>query len=712
MITDFSKMIADSFGLDQKCVANTIKLLDEGATIPFISRYRKEATGGLDEVKIHDIKLRYESLMNIEKRKGTIISTIEELGQLTPELRKRIEATFDLAILEDIYLPFRPKRRTRAKIALDRGLEPLAKIIMAQNITDPEEVAARFVKGDVADKSEALAGAADIIAEWVSECERARGLVRSVYSRTAMFSSKAVGGKEEQGSKYENYFNYSSPLRSISSHRLLAVMRGAAEGFLKVSLVVDDDEILRKLSAMFVKGGTHRKVEAVINNAVKDGYKRLLRPSIETELLAVAKEKADKVAIAMFADNVRQLLLAPPLGHKRVLAIDPGFRTGCKVVCLDANGDLKHTEVIYPNPPQNDRRGAAAKVSRLVETYRIDAIAVGSGTAGRETEQFLSSIRYPREVKIFIVNENGASVYSASKIAREEFPDYDVTVRGAVSIGRRLIDPLAELVKIEPKSIGVGQYQHDVDQAKLKEALDYTVESCVNSVGVDLNTASKELLSHISGIGPALAANIVNYRSEHGDFKNRRHLLAVPRMGEKAFQQAAGFLRIPGGENILDNTAVHPERYGLIEKIAIDNNCVVNDFIADPKRFAAIDFSPYMNESVGLPTFKDIISELEKPGRDPRKEVAVLEFDERVKTIDDLREGMVLNGIVNNVTAFGCFVDIGLHQHGLVHISQLTDKYVSNPAEVVMLHQHVKVKVIEVDRGRGRISLSMKGVEQ
>ncbi|MCM1332825.1 MAG: RNA-binding transcriptional accessory protein [Bacteroides sp.] len=711
-MSDFSKIIAGELGLDHKSVSNTLKLLDDGATIPFISRYRKEATGGLDEVKVHDIKLRYDSLVNIEKRKETILSTIGQLGKLTPELEKRIAETFDSAQLEDIYMPFRPKRRTRAKVAVDRGLEPLAKIIMAQNISDPADAAARFVKGEIADEGAALAGAADIIAEWVSESERARAAVRARYNRTAVFSSRVVAGKETDGAKYENYFSYSSPLRSISSHRLLAVMRGASEGFLKMSLSVDDDEVIDKLVSMFVKPSAHRKVAEFIRNAVKDGYRRLLRSSIETELLAAAKEKADDVAIAMFADNVRQLLLAPPLGHKRVLAVDPGFRTGCKLVCLDSNGDLLHTEVIYPNPPKNDRRGAAAKVSRLVEVYRIEAIAIGSGTASRETENFFSSIRYPREVKIFIVNENGASVYSASKIAREEFPDYDVTVRGAVSIGRRLIDPLAELVKIEPKSIGVGQYQHDVDQAKLKEALDYTVESCVNSVGVDLNTASKELLAHVSGIGPALAASIVNYRSEHGDFRSRRHLLDVPRLGEKAFQQAAGFLRIPGGDNILDNTAVHPERYGLIEKIAADHKCVVNDFIADPKRFAAIDFSPYINETVGLPTFKDIISELEKPGRDPRKSVGVLEFDERVKTIDDLQEGMVLNGIVNNVTAFGCFVDIGLHEHGLVHISQLADRYVANPAEVVKLHQHVKVKVMEVDRVRGRISLSMKGVEQ
>lgn len=712
MNADFSKIIAGEFGLAYGNVANTIKLLEDGATIPFISRYRKEATGGLDEVKIHDIKLRYDALVALEKRKLTVISTIEEQGRLTPELRQRIESTFDCVELEDIYLPYRPKRRTRAQIAIERGLEPLAKIVMAQNVADPMTAAGRFVKGDVADEAAALAGASDIIAEWVSENERCRSIVRASFRRTAVVSSRVVSGKEADAAKYENYFNFSSPLRSVSSHRLLAVMRAASEGLLKMSVAVDDDDIIERLSSTVIKRSASDKVADFLRAAVKDGYRRLMRPSIETEMISAAKEKADDAAIATFVDNLRQLLLAPPLGHKRVLAIDPGFRTGCKVVCLDERGGLLHTEVIYPNAPRNDVRGAATKISRLVESYRVDAIAVGSGTASRETENFLSSIRYPKEVKIFVVNENGASVYSASKVAREEFPDYDVTVRGAVSIGRRLIDPLAELVKIDPKSIGVGQYQHDVDQPKLKEALDYTVESCVNSVGVDVNTASKELLSYVSGIGPALAANIVNYRAEHGNFKNRHELYAVPRMGDKAFQQAAGFLRIPGGENILDNTAVHPERYELLGIIAADNGCSVADFVKEPSRFADIDFTHYINESVGLPTFKDILGELEKPGRDPRKSVKVLKFDDTIRSIDDLKEGMVLNGIVNNVTAFGCFVDIGLHEHGLVHISQLADKYVSNPSDVVRLHQHVKVRVIEVDHARKRISLSMKGVEQ
>lgn len=712
MNVDFSHIIAEELDVAAKYIANTIKLLEDGATIPFISRYRKEATGGLNEVKVHDVKLRYEALVALEKRKATILDVIEQQGKLTAELKRRIEETLDSVVLEDIYMPFRPKRRTRAQIAIERELEPLAKMIMSQNLSNPDIAASGFVKGDVSDVDAAIAGAGDIIAEWISENERARATVRSRYFRSAVLSSKVVAGKETEGAKYENYFEFESPLKYISSHRLLAVMRGVSEGFLKMSLSIDDNEIIDRLTAMFIKPHAVRQVADIIKNVVKDSYRRLIRPSIETEVLAAAKRKADDSAIAMFADNVRQLLLAPPLGHKRVLAIDPGFRTGCKVVCLDNHGDLLHTEVIYPNPPQNDYRGAATKISRLVESYKIDAIAVGSGTASRETEKFLSSVRYPKEVKIFVVNENGASVYSASKIAREEFPDYDVTVRGAVSIGRRLIDPLAELVKIEPKSIGVGQYQHDVDQGRLKEALDYTVESCVNSVGVDVNTASKELLSYISGIGPVLAANIVNYRYEHGNFKDRLSLLDVPRMGEKAFQQCAGFLRIPGGDNLLDNTAVHPERYALIGKMATDNGYDVDDFIKNPKTFAMLDFAPYVTDSVGLPTFNDIINELEKPGRDPRKSVKVLEFDENVRTIDDLREGMVLNGIVNNVTAFGCFVDIGLHESGLVHISQLSEKFVSAPSEVVSLHQHVKVKVIDVDRKRGRISLSMKGVQQ
>lgn len=712
MSSELFSIIAGEMNILRKQVSATVKLLDDGATIPFISRYRKEATGGLDEVAVHNIQLRYEALTSLMKRKEMIIETIKGQGKLTPELQKKIEETLDPSVLEDIYLPFKPRRRTRALMAAEKGLEPLAKIIMAQNLDDVRKAAKKFVKGEVADENEAIAGAQDIIAEWISESEKARSIVRSRYQRNAMVSAKVVAGKEEEGSNYKNYFDFSSPLRTITSHRLLAILRGESEGFLKVGMSIDDDEMIDRLSRLFVRQTACDDVAAIIKSTVKDSYRRLIRPSIETEVMAIAKAKADDGAISMFADNVRQLLLAPPLGHKRVLAIDPGYRTGCKVVCLDEQGNLMHTEVIYPNPPQNDFHGSAFKVSRLVESYRIDAIAVGNGTASRETEKFLSSIRYPRKIQVFVVNENGASVYSASKIARDEFPDYDVTVRGAVSIGRRLIDPLAELVKIEPKSIGVGQYQHDVDQAKLKEALNYTVESCVNSVGVNVNTASRELLSYVSGIGQALASNIVAYRAEHGDFMQRRDLLDVPRMGEKAYQQCAGFLRIPGGENILDNTAVHPERYDLIERIAADNGCTVDRLVKDPKILNGLDLSSYVDKNVGLPTLTDIVLELEKPGRDPRAKVEVMEFDDKVRDIKDLSIGMELNGIVNNITAFGCFVDLGLHENGLVHISQLCDRFVSNPAEVVSLHQHVRVKVIDIDYERGRIALTMKGVAQ
>ena len=712
MSSELFSIIAGEMNILRKQVSATVKLLEDGATIPFISRYRKEATGGLDEVAVHNIQLRYEALTALVKRKEMIIETIKEQGKLTPELQKKIEETLDPSVLEDLYLPFKPRRRTRAVMAAEKGLEPLARMIMAQNLDDVGKAAGKFVKGEVADVKDAIAGAQDIIAEWMSESEKARSIVRSRYQRNAVVSAKAVAGKEEEGSNYKNYFDFSSPLRTVTSHRLLAILRGEAEGFLKVSISIDDDEMIDRLARLFVKSTASDEIASIIKSTVKDSYRRLIRPSIETEVMAIAKAKADDGAILMFADNVRQLLLAPPLGHKRVLAIDPGFRTGCKVVCLDEQGNLMHTEVIYPNPPQNDFHGSAFKVSRLVESYRIDAIAVGNGTASRETEKFLSSIRYPRKIQVFVVSENGASVYSASKIARDEFPDYDVTVRGAVSIGRRLIDPLAELVKIEPKSIGVGQYQHDVDQAKLKEALNYTVESCVNSVGVNVNTASRELLSYVSGIGQALASNIVAYRSEHGDFMSRKELLEVPRMGEKAYQQCAGFLRIPGGENILDNTAVHPERYDLIERIAADNGCTVDRLVKDPKILHELDLASYVDKNVGLPTLTDIVLELEKPGRDPRATVEVMEFDDRVRDIKDLSIGMELNGIVNNITAFGCFVDLGLHENGLVHISQLCDRFVSNPAEVVSLHQHVRVKVIDIDYERGRIALTMKGVAQ
>lgn len=705
-------IISEELNLSIKQVAATIRLLDDGATIPFISRYRKEATGSLDEVAIRNIQLRNQELQDIIKRKEYILETIETQGKLTLELKERINTTLDAAVLEDIYLPYKPKRRTRAAIARERGLEPLAKIIMAQASSDIERQASRFLSDGVNSVDDAISGALDIIAEWVSENEKVRSLVRTRYIKSAIISSSVVKGKEDEAQNYKNYFDFSEPLKYCSSHRYLAMRRGETDGLLRVSVSIDDDEMLERLDKFFVKSSATSQVAEYIRQAVKDGYKRLIKPSIETEVSALTKEKSDTTAIAMFADNVRQLLFAPPLGHKRVMGIDPGYRTGCKVVCLDAQGNLLHNDVIYPCAPTNDYKGAARKISYLVEAYKIDAIAVGNGTAGRETEKFLSSLRYPHKVQVFVVNENGASIYSASKIAREEFPDKDVTVRGAVSIGRRLIDPLAELVKIDPKSIGVGQYQHDVDQAKLKDALDYTVSSCVNLVGVNVNTASRQLLAYVSGIGPQLAGNIVEYRAEHGDFESRKALKDVPRMGDKAFQQCAGFLRIPNAENILDNTAVHPESYSIVERIAKDNKCSVEEIVNNKELLHSIDLNRYVSNEIGLPTLTDIVSELDKPGRDPRSRVEIMEFDERVKSINDLSEGMVLNGIVNNITAFGAFVDIGIKENGLVHISQLCDHFVSSPSEILKVHQHVKVKVIEIDHSRNRIALTMKGVEQ
>ena len=705
-------IISEELNLSIKQVAATIRLLDDGATIPFISRYRKEATGSLDEVAIRNIQLRNQELQDIIKRKEYILETIETQGKLTLELKERINTTLDAAVLEDIYLPYKPKRRTRAAIARERGLEPLAKIIMAQTSSDIERQASRFLSDGVNSVDDAISGALDIIAEWVSENEKVRSLVRTRYIKSAIISSSVVKGKEDEAQNYKNYFDFSEPLKYCSSHRYLAMRRGETDGLLRVSVSIDDDEMLERLDKFFVKSSATSQVAEYIRQAVKDGYKRLIKPSIETEVSALTKEKSDTTAIAMFADNVRQLLFAPPLGHKRVMGIDPGYRTGCKVVCLDAQGNLLHNDVIYPCAPTNDYKGAARKISYLVEAYKIDAIAVGNGTAGRETEKFLSSLRYPHKVQVFVVNENGASIYSASKIAREEFPDKDVTVRGAVSIGRRLIDPLAELVKIDPKSIGVGQYQHDVDQTKLKDALDYTVSSCVNLVGVNVNTASRQLLAYVSGIGPQLAGNIVEYRAEHGDFESRKALKDVPRMGDKAFQQCAGFLRIPNAENILDNTAVHPESYSIVERIAKDNKCSVEEIVNNKELLHSIDLNRYVSNEIGLPTLTDIVSELDKPGRDPRSRVEIMEFDERVKSINDLSEGMVLNGIVNNITAFGAFVDIGIKENGLVHISQLCDHFVSSPSEILKVHQHVKVKVIEIDHSRNRIALTMKGVEQ
>lgn len=708
----FSKMIAAAMKLQEHRVENTLKLLQGGATIPFISRYRKEATGGMDEVQISEINDRYEKLCELAKRKETIISTIEEQGKMTADLKNRIDNCWDSTELEDIYLPFKPKRKTRAEAARQKGLEPLAIILMMQRENNLMAKAAQFVKGEVKNEEDALKGARDIIAEQVNEDERARNQIRNIFTRQAIITAKVVKGKEkeEDAAKYRDYFDFSEPLRRCTSHRLLAIRRGEAEGILKVTISPEeDDECTDRLERQFVRG--NGECSSQVAEAVKDAYKRLLKPAIETEFSAISKEKADEEAIRVFAENLRQLLLAPPLGQKRVMGIDPGFRTGCKVVCLDAQGTLLHNEAIYPHPPKSEESLAARKIVKLVEQYKIEAIAIGNGTASRETERFVTSQRYDREVQVFVVSEDGASIYSASKTAREEFPDYDVTVRGAVSIGRRLMDPLAELVKIDAKSIGVGQYQHDVDQTKLKESLDRTVESCVNLVGVNLNTASKHLLTYVSGLGPSLAQNIVDYRTENGPFASRKELLKVPRMGAKAFEQCAGFLRIPGADNPLDNSAVHPESYAIVEKMAKDMKCTVADLIKDKELRAKIDIKKYVTDTVGLPTLNDIMKELDKPGRDPRQQIQVFEFDKDVKTLEDLREGMELPGIVTNITNFGCFVDIGIKENGLVHISQLADKFVSDPTTVVSIHQHVRVKVMGIDHERKRVQLTMKGMK-
>lgn len=708
---DFSRMIAAELKLPEHRIAHTLKLLQGGATIPFISRYRKEATGGLDEVQIGDIQARYEKLCELSKRKETVLSTIEEQGKLTPELKARITACWNATELEDIYLPFKPKRKTRAEAARAKGLEPLALLLMMQKENNLGTKVRAFVKGDVKDEEDALKGARDILAEQVSEDERSRHLMRNQFQRQAIIQAKVVKGKEseEASAKYRDYFDFSEPLKKCSSHRLLALRRGEAEGVLKVSISPEDEESCNeRLQRLFVR--TNNECGRQVEEAVSDAYKRLLKPAIETEFAALSKEKADEEAIRVFAANLRQLLLAPPLGQKRVMGIDPGFRTGCKVVCLDAQGTLLHNEAIYPHPPKSEYAQAARKLVKLVEQYKIEAIAIGNGTASRETEQFVTSQRYDREVQVFVVSEDGASIYSASKTAREEFPDYDVTVRGAVSIGRRLMDPLAELVKIDAKSIGVGQYQHDVDQTKLKAALDQTVESCVNLVGVNVNTASKHLLTYVSGLGPTLAQNIVDYRTENGPFESRRQLLKVPRMGAKAYEQCAGFLRIPQAKNPLDNSAVHPESYPIVEQMAKDLHCSVNDLIKDKELRNKIDLKKYITDTVGLPTLTDILQELDKPGRDPRQKIQVFEFDKNVRTLDDLQEGMELPGIVTNITNFGCFVDIGIKENGLVHVSQLADRFISDPTEVVRIHQHVRVKVMSIDRERKRIQLTMKGL--
>jgi len=726
----FAPLIAQHLGLQERVVENTLALLDEGCTIPFISRYRKERTGGLDEVKIAAISDQYEKLKEIQKRKETVVKTITDLEKMTPELQKRIDDCWDATELEDIYLPYKPKRRTRAQVAREQGLEPLAKILLLQRERDPERAAERFVCGDViATPTDALKGAQDIIAEIVSEDERSRQQLRGAFRRQAIISSKVVKAKADtdEAAKYSDYFDWSEPLKRCSSHRLLAMRRGESEGILRISISPDDEECIERLQRHYVYGDT--PCGKLVAEAVEDGYKRLLKPSIETEFAALSKEKADEEAIRVFAENLRQLLLGAPLGQKRVMGIDPGFRTGCKVVCLDAQGNLLHHEAIFPHPPINKRMEAAMGIQKMLKKYQIEAISIGNGTASRETNDFVRDVlagRYdispsrpaPSKVdgdlqsppQVFTVSEDGASVYSASKIARDEFPDEDVTVRGAVSIGRRLMDPLAELVKIDPKSIGVGQYQHDVDQTKLKHSLDQTVESCVNNVGVNLNTASQHLLMYVSGLGPILAKNIVDYRKENGAFTSRAQLKKVPRLGPSAFQQCAGFLRIPGAKNPLDNSAVHPESYAIVEQMAKDKDCTVVDLINNKEKREAIDIKQYVTAEVGIPTLTDIMKELEKPGRDPRQQIEEFEFDSRINTVDDLVEGMELPGIVTNITNFGAFVDIGVHQDGLVHISQMANHRIAHPTDVVKLHQHIRVRVIEVDRRRNRISLSIKGL--
>lgn len=708
----FTAIIAHELALPERGVANTLQLLEEGCTIPFISRYRKERTGGLDEVQIAAISERNDKMKEMAKRKDTIRNTIDSQGKLTDELKKRIDDCWDTTELEDIYLPYKPKRRTRAQVAREQGLEPLSVILMMQREQQPMVAAQRFVGKQVGDVQAAIKGAQDIIAETVSEDEQARGQVRASFKREAVITAKLVKTKAdtEDAAKFADYFDFSEPLRRCSSHRLLAIRRGENEGILRVSISPDDDNTSERLKHRYVHG--YGPCATLVGEAVDDAYKRLLKPSIENEFAALSKEKADEEAINVFAENLRQLLLSAPLGQKRVMGVDPGFRTGCKIVCLDAQGNLLHHEAIFPHPPKPNKPAAASALEQMVKRYAIEAIAIGNGTASRETDSFIRSLHFDHEVQIFVVSEDGASVYSASKTARDEFPDEDVTVRGAVSIGRRLMDPLAELVKIDPKSIGVGQYQHDVDQAKLKKSLDQTVEFCVNSVGVNLNTASSYLLTYVSGLGPTLAKNIVDYRKENGPFSSRTQLKKVPRLGPAAYQQCAGFLRIPGARNPLDNSGVHPESYAIVEQMAKDQGCTVKQLVDDKAKQKLIDIKRYVTKDVGLPTLTDIMRELEKPGRDPREQIEEFKFDDTVHTPEDLHEGMELPGIVTNITNFGAFVDIGVHQDGLVHISQLADRYVADPTQVVKLHQHVRVRVTGVDLKRGRISLSMKGLQQ
>lgn len=705
-----SDIISRDLGVDRRGVDAVVRLLNDGATVPFIARYRKESTGGLDEVVVENIRLRSERLAELEKRKAYVLESISAQNALTDDLRKRIAECFDTVELEDIYLPYKPKRKTKASVARERGLEPLAKMIMAQNGIDVYASARRFVAQSVPDADSAIAGASYIIAEWVSENEKSRNIVRQIFHREAAIVSKVVKGKESDGEKYKNYFDFTEPLRRCSSHRYLAMRRGESEGFLKISIGVDDERAVERLCGLFIRRQTNGATSDIIASAVKDGYKRLLRPSIETEFAAEAKKRSDSAAIDIFAQGLRQVLMAPPLGGRRVLAIDPGFRTGCKVVCLDGQGNLLAHDVIYPCGPRNDIDGSARVVKRMIERYASQDIAVGNGTASHETERFLRSIGLPVDINIHSVSEQGASIYSASEIAREELPDYDITVRGAVSIGRRLLDPLAELVKIDPQSIGVGQYQHDVNKTELKRALDFTVSSCVNQVGVNVNTASRQLLAYVAGIGDTLAANIVAYIAENGAFGSRDDIKRVPRMGDKAFQQCAGFLRISGAKNPLDNSAVHPESYAVVERMAKDLGCELPELIGNNRMIDMIDINRYVTYNVGIPTLQDIIAELRKPGQDPR-EVAEGSVDNAdVRNINDLSSGMILDGKVSNITAFGVFVDIGIKENGLVHVSQLADRYVASPLDVVKIGQVVRVKVLDVDTARKRVALSMKGL--
>jgi uncharacterized protein len=701
-------LVAKKLGLNEWQVENTIRLMDGGATIPFISRYRKEMTGSLDEVQLMHIKEEYDRLKQLDARKEAVIKSIEEQEKMTPELRQKIDASVTISELEDIYLPYRPKRRTRATIAKEKGLEPLAVLIMDQKENDPSLKAEEFLNDDVENIEEAISGASDILAEWINEDEKARKQLRYLFDKEAIIYSKVVKGKESEGIKYSDYYDWSEPLRKCPSHRLLAMRRGEEEGFLRLSVEPDETHALDMLKSIFIKG--RNASSDIVTDAVKDSWKRLLSASMETEFRNISKEKADIEAINVFADNLRQLLLGSPLGEKNVLAIDPGFRTGCKVVCLDRQGNFIHNETIYPHPPQNETAMSIKKILSLVNAYKIEAIAIGNGTASRETEDFIKWIKFDTDIQVFVVSEAGASIYSASKTARDEFPDYDVTVRGAISIGRRLMDPLAELVKIDPKSIGVGQYQHDVDQTKLQKSLDDVVMSCVNAVGVEVNTASKHLLTYVSGLGPQLAQNIVDYRAENGPFSARKELLKVKRMGEKAFEQSAGFLRIRNADNPLDSSAVHPESYHVVEKMSKDLGVDVKELITNDIKRKEIKLEKYVTPSTGLPTLKDIVDELAKPGRDPRSKIQVFSFAD-IHSIEDVKEGMIVPGIVTNITKFGAFVDIGIKQDGLVHISNMSKNYITDPSIVVKLHQHLQVKIIAVDIERKRIQLSMKDVE-